>query len=95
MKFATGDAIALAALCLSLITNILGALLWMRSADRKKFAAEREFGHVKTGLVTLTHNLDVLFQNLEHNQDMMKRDLFRILVFLEIESSKNSEKADN
>lgn len=91
MKLEAAEMIALAALCLSLITNIIGAIASMRSADRKKYAAEREFGHVKTGLVTLTHNLDILFQESDHNQELIKRDLFRILVHLGIESTKNED----
>jgi DNA polymerase III epsilon subunit-like protein len=91
MQLATGDAIALAALFLSLTTNIVGGLIWMRSADRKKFAAEREFLHVKNGIIDLSKNLDILFQDLENDRDVMKRDLFKIMVYLGIESIKDKD----
>lgn len=89
MKITISDIIASVALLLSVATNLVGGFIWLRGADRKKFAAEREFAHVKNGILDLNKNLDILFQGLDNDRELIKRDLFKIMVYLGIESTRD------
>lgn len=57
-------------------------LLWIlktsESAAKKKYAAEREFGHIKNSLLQLTNNLTNEFQDLERRLDEIKSDIQEI-----------------
>ena len=70
---------------LGLIATIIGTLLSVGSAcfwivsqntqkEVKRYAAEREFGHIKNSLLQLTNNLTNEFQDIERRLDEIKAD---------------------
>jgi uncharacterized protein YlxW (UPF0749 family) len=74
---------------LGLIATIIGTILSVGSAcfwvvqqnsqkEIKRYAAEREFGHIKNSLLQLTNNLSNEFQDLERRLDEIKSDVQEI-----------------
>lgn len=47
--------------------------------ENKKYAAEREFGHIKNSLLQLTTNLDNQYQDIERKLDDIKDDIKEII----------------
>lgn len=74
---------------LGLIAAIIGILLTVGSGvfwwyqqniqkELKRYAAEREFGHIKNSLLQISNNLVNEFQDLERKLDEIKSDIQEI-----------------
>ncbi|AFZ57649.1 hypothetical protein H6G54_22140 [Anabaena cylindrica FACHB-243] len=72
-------------LCLGLVGTLLAigsGILWIinqkSTAETKKYAAEREFGHIKRNQDQLSTNLANHFQDIENKLDTIKDSLQEI-----------------
>jgi hypothetical protein len=74
--------VALGGFFLGLLTSLLGALAWYGSAVRKRYAAERDFQHLKNNYAQLAANQGVLLQNLQDTNDAL-RDIHNAIADLE------------
>jgi hypothetical protein len=61
----TGDILALLGFLLGVITSVVGWLAWYGSSVRKRYAAERDFQHLKRNYEQLAANQGVIISNLK------------------------------
>ncbi len=85
MNFLDANAlIALGSLILAITTTLCGAILWYVQTEKKKYAAERDFNHLKNNIKQLSTNISYLTEGLDKQYDQMQRDLFEIRIHLGI-----------
>ncbi len=82
MKLSPADWIAGGALILSLIANILGAIAWMSSAAKKRYAAERDFGHLRRNQEQMSQGINLLMEEMKSQFNTLERDLLEIKFIL-------------
>ena len=82
-----GQWLGLISLCLGLVATVASGLSWLAGRTRKNYAAERDFGHLRSGQIAMAESLN---QGLEDIEDI-KADLNEIRRLLEIRAlTKNS-----
>lgn len=74
--------ISLAAFLLSLGGNILWALLMLVNAEKKKYAAERDFNHLKNNQKNISDGIADGFNEIEHKLDALIHELHEIKAWL-------------
>lgn len=82
-----GDLIALGSLALATITTVIGGLLWYANAEKKKYAAERDFAHIRRNQEQMQLGLNTLLQELDRRFDVVERDILEIKSTLKIDKS--------
>lgn len=89
--------IALGAFLLALFTNIFGVVVWYAvwyaNAEKKKYAAERDFNHLKNnqkdisnGIAEIAKDFDIRFDELDKRFNSQDHDLLEIKTYLNIHS---------
>lgn len=89
--------IALGAFALALLTNIFGVIVWYAvwyaNSEKKKYAAERDFNHLKNnqkgisdGIAHIADDFDKRFDELEKHLSLQDYDLLEIKTYLNIHS---------
>lgn len=63
--------VALGGFLLGLLTSLLGALAWYGSAVRKRYAAERDFQHLKNNYAQLAANQGTILSALQETNDKL------------------------
>lgn len=48
---------------------VIGVISWYTGSVEKRYAAQRDFGHLKNSQLQLSNNLDRLFSDLENHLD--------------------------
>lgn len=86
MKFNPSDLIALGALALTIITTIAGALIWYSQGERKKYAAERDFVHLKNNQKSISDGIVHLSDLIEQHLKTIERDILEIKISLGIKN---------
>jgi hypothetical protein len=87
--------IALGAFLLALFTNIIGVIAWAliayAGAEKKKYAAERDFNHLKNnqlqisnGIGVIAKDIDNYFDKLDTRLNSHDQDLLEIKTYLNI-----------
>lgn len=61
----TGEIVAIAGFALSLTTFLVGVVLSYRSSVVKRYAAERDFGHLKNSFSQMSQNLQSIQDEIE------------------------------
>ncbi|NEU76945.1 hypothetical protein PI95_031730 [Hassallia byssoidea VB512170] len=85
--------IAAGAFILALFTNIVGVIVWAllayASAEKKKYAAERDFNHLKNnqknisdGIAHIASDFDKSFEDLDKRLNSIDHDLLEIRTYL-------------
>ncbi len=64
--------LALGGFLLGLLTSLLGALAWYGNAVQRKYAAERDFQHLKRNYEQLAANQGVILSSLNEVNDSLK-----------------------
>ncbi|WP_427159401.1 hypothetical protein ACQFX9_25785 [Aliinostoc sp. HNIBRCY26] len=82
-----GDLIALGSLALATITTVIGGILWYANAEKKKYAAERDFAHIRRNQEQMQLGLNTLLQELDRRFDVVERDILEIKSTLKIDKS--------
>jgi hypothetical protein len=75
---------------LSILTFLGGTYAYIKSSSTKKYAAEREIGHVKKSLETVASNLLFLTREIDRRVDSIEHSLLEIKTFIALNSNKNS-----
>lgn len=73
--FTAGDLIALGGLTLATITTVVGAILWYANAEEKKYAAERDFAHIRRNQEQMQQGLNTLLNEFDRRFDVVERDI--------------------
>lgn len=76
------DPIVIGTFFLALGGNCVWALLFFANSIKRKYAAERDFGHIKNNLKNLTNNLEFLFKELDRRLDSQDRNLLELKAYL-------------
>ena len=76
------DPIVIATFFLALGGNCVWALLFFANSIKRKYAAERDFGHIKNNIKDLIGNLEFLFKELDRRLDSQDRDLSELKSYL-------------
>jgi len=89
MLFNTSDFIALGSLALAMTTTATGAILWYVQGEKKKYASERDFQHIRRNQEQMSLGIDKLANELEHQLEVMGRDVLEIKIMLGINRNDN------
>ncbi|MDZ8225773.1 hypothetical protein [Nostoc sp. ChiVER01] len=76
------DPIVILTFVLALGGNVTWAIIFFTNSIKRKYAAERDFGHLKNNLKTLTDNLTILFKEQDRRFDSQDKDLLEIKAYL-------------
>lgn len=82
--FTAGDLIALGGLVLATITTLLGGVVWFANAEKKRYAAERDFGHIRRNQEQIQTGLNNLLRELDRRFDTVERDILEIKSTLKV-----------
>ena len=78
----TSDTIALLALLLAFTTTIGAVILSYIQSEKKKYAAERDFNHLKRNIQQLTESIRYQSKEFEDNFEQLQRDILEIKMYL-------------
>lgn len=85
MKIITmGDAIALGSLVLATATTCIGGILWYANSEKKKYAAERDFAHIRRNQEQMQQGLNDLLREFDRRFDVIDRDVLEIKSVLKL-----------
>ncbi len=76
------DPIVVLTFALAVGGNITWAILFFSNSVKRRYAAERDFNHLKNNLKDLTDNLEILFREFDKRLDYQDRDLLEIKAYL-------------
>lgn len=85
--------IAIGGFLIGLGTTLCGVLAWYSSSVRKKYAAEREFNHLRNNQQQIQAGLNDLVQENEERFNALDRQLIEIKAYL-IKSLAGPHKGD-
>lgn len=92
MKITLDNLIAIGALSLSLVTNLILGAMWyvntQRSTERKQYAAERDFNHLKRNQEQISTGLGHILEEMERNFLVIQRDVLEMKILLGIRNRK-------
>ncbi|AFZ27436.1 hypothetical protein Cylst_5416 [Cylindrospermum stagnale PCC 7417] len=90
----TSDRIAIGTLAFTVITQGVLVLVWYigneKSFERKKYAAERDFNHLKNNQLQISNAINDLLQEVKSDFNILSRDILEIKITLGIDK-KHSE----
>lgn len=83
------DLISFSSLFLACFTAFMGALLWYIQSEKKKYAAERDFQHIRNNQKNISDSIALLTRDLEDKLDCIGRDILEIKISLGIKNHKD------
>lgn len=89
--FSPSDIIALGSLSLALTTTGIGALLWYVQGEKKKYASERDFQHLRRNQEAISQGIKVIADEAERKLDLIGRDILEIRIMLGIKNNTNND----
>ena len=82
--------ISFAALLLALGGNIAWALVTYVNSEKKKYAAERDFNHLRNNQKSISDGIAHGFDEIEHKLDALSQQMYEVKAWL-IRGSKEKE----
>ncbi|WP_375471008.1 hypothetical protein [uncultured Nostoc sp.] len=82
------DLIALCSLFLACFTTLIGAILWYAQSEKKKYASERDFQHIRNNQKSISDGIAMLTKDIEDQMNEIGRDILEIKINLGIQSKK-------
>lgn len=83
------DLIALCSLFLACFTTLIGAILWYAQSEKKKYASERDFQHIRNNQKNISDSIALLTRDIEDKLDNIGRDILEIRINLGIKDKKD------
>lgn len=74
--------ISFGSLLLGFGTTLTGVMIWYVNSERKKYAAERDFNHIRRNQEQMQQSLTYLLTELEKRFDTVERDVLEIKTVL-------------
>lgn len=65
-------------LLMGVISFVAGAVTWYRGSVEKRYAAERDFNHVRRNLEQLSGNLNDFAEEMDHRFDQTNGELIQV-----------------
>lgn len=78
------DFVAIGSLSLAVVTTSAGALLWYIQGEKKKYASERDFQHLKRNQEQISQGIESLAEDIDHKLEIISRDILEIKMALGI-----------
>jgi hypothetical protein len=77
----TSDLISLLGLGMGLTSFLGGLVLWYKGAIEKRYAAQRDFGHLKRNQEQLASSLETVAKDFDHQLDILRSDTKEIKAY--------------
>ena len=74
--------IALSSFALALFTTATGAILWYVNSEKKRYASERDFAHLKRNQEGISEGIAHLLSEMDRRLDLIERDILEVKTFL-------------
>ncbi|AKG21497.1 hypothetical protein [Calothrix sp. 336/3] len=78
MKFDISTLTSFGSLLIAASTTFAGALLWYVNSEKKKYAAERDFAHLKRNQEQIQQGIVQILDELDGRFDRVERDVLEI-----------------
>ena len=91
MKFDINTLIAFFSFVLALFTTATGAILWYVNSEKKKYASERDFQHLKRNLENISNGMAELLNEMETRLDTIERTIGRDILEIKMHITKNKD----
>ena len=76
--------IAFSSLLLAFLTTSAGVILWYVNSEKKKYAAERDFNHIRRNQEQMQLSLNHLFEEIDRRFQNVERDVLEIRTILDL-----------
>lgn len=86
--------VAVCSFALALVISCLNALLWYSGSEKKKYAAERDFNHLKNNQLQMSQGLDMILKTIDQRSDVIERDIHEIRITLNLEGRRKDKHTD-
>lgn len=80
----TDTLIAFGSLLLGLSTTILGGIAWYVNSAKEKYAAQRDFAHLRRNQEQISQGITMLSDQVDSRLDVIERDILEIRTVLTI-----------
>lgn len=70
--------IALGGFALSILVSLSGFVLWFSNSEKKKYAAERDFNHIRRNQEQTNASLASILAEIDKRFDILDRDILQI-----------------
>lgn len=87
--------IALGGFLLGLIPYVVGTIVWYANSEKKKYAAERDFNHLRNNQKDISNGIAHLAEEIEGYFDVLNRDILEIKIRLNIQTTKTKIRKNN
>lgn len=87
--FNTSDLVAIFSLLLAMGTTSIGAILWYVQGEKKKYASERDFQHIRRNQESISDGLNIIAKDIDEKLDQINRDILEIKILLGIKKREN------
>lgn len=74
----------LIALVVGLTPYVVGIIAWYANSEKKKYAAERDFNHLKNNQKDISNGIAYLTKSIEHDLEIIMRDILERKINLNI-----------
>jgi len=71
MKFDVAATISVFSFVLLIGSNLIWVIRSYSNTEKKKYAAERDFQHLRKNQENLLNNINLLFRDIDHNHDLI------------------------
>ena len=85
------DAPALISLIMGLASFLSGLLLWYKGSVEKRYAAQRDFGHLKRNYQQLSEGVSLQAKEMDRRFDQVEADLREIKILLQVQLAKQGD----
>lgn len=85
------DAPAFISLIMGLASFLSGLLLWYKGSIEKRYAAQRDFGHLKRNYESLSEGVNLQAKEMDRRFDQVEADLREIKILLQVQLAKQGD----
>ena len=78
------NTLAIAGFFLAIGSNLIWLLVTYANGEKKKYAAERDFNHIKNNQLQISQGIGVLTRDLDNRLDDIDKNLVEIKAFMVI-----------
>lgn len=78
----------LVAMAVGFIPYLVNGVLWLVNSEKKKYAAQRDFEHLKANQKEISNGIAHFAEEMEEYFEVLNRDILEIKIRLNIETTK-------
>ncbi|BAZ50124.1 hypothetical protein NIES4103_70260 (plasmid) [Nostoc sp. NIES-4103] len=84
--------LALAGFLLAVGSNLIWLLVTYANGEKKKYAAERDFNHIKNNQLQISEGIAIFTKDLDNRLDDIDKNLIEIKSYMVIHASNNTNR---